>query len=191
MGEHTQKLDFVWPVWQSGSTRVFRPIATALGAGCSGHLFLGRCGVVDDVAAPGRSGDSGRGSAASGARGLGSLATAGEASARAGRIEQYGGVEPRTETVTAAGGGGNLRSDLCPPDETGRGDDLVGRAVLDRRLLDAVSAYGIADRGLSIGQHSAWGGTLAGHPGASGAPSEHGAGRPPLLGPDAWNRSGE
>src|SRR5438034_3664711 len=180
MGEHTQKFDFVWSVWQSGSARVFRPTATALGIACSGHLFLGRGGVVNDVAAPGRSGDSGCGSATSGARGLGRLAPAGEASARATRIEQYGGAEPRTETVAATGGGGDLRSDLCPPDKTGGGDDIVGKAVLDRRLLDAVSAYGIAGRGLSIGQQSAWGSTLAGHPGAGGAPSGQWAVRSPL-----------
>src|SRR2546421_2236231 len=82
MGEHTQKFDFVWLVWQSGSARVFRPTATALGATCSGHLFLGRCGLVNVVAAPGRSGNSGHGSAASGPRGIGRLAPAREASAR-------------------------------------------------------------------------------------------------------------
>src|SRR5437667_6554685 len=118
MGEHTQKFDFVWLVWQSGSARVFRPTATAP---CSGHLFLGRCGLVDDVAAPGRSGHSGHGSAASGPRDVGRLGPAGEASARATRVEQYRGAEPRTETITAGGGGGNLRSNLCPTDEPGRG----------------------------------------------------------------------
>jgi len=119
--------------------------------------------VVDDVAAPGRSGDSGCGSAASGARGLGRRAPVGEASARATRVEQYGGAEPRTETVTEG-----MRSRIWRvkvanlPGHSGHGFGRLVRQVwfnLTARVLDvAVRAVvifrqkttppgGVGDRG--------------------------------------------
>src|ERR1017187_7266891 len=142
MGEHTQNVGFVWPVWQSGAGSVFRPTGTAPGPGGSGDLHAGSGGLVDVVAASGRPGDSGRGGAAGSARVSGRLAAAREAGDRATRVEQYRGAEPCSEALTAGGGGGGLRRDLYAVDPSAGGQCLAGEVIPDGRFLNAFAAYG-------------------------------------------------